>query len=92
LSRRFPKRGFNSPFAKRYTIVNVGELEERFEPGEVVTVQRLRESRLISRVGDGVKVLGDGELTKALTVRVHKFSRSAVEKIEAAGGSVQELT
>lgn len=92
LSRRFPKRGFNNPFGTRYTVVNVGDLEERFEPGTVVTVERLLESRLISRVGDGVKVLGDGELTRPLTVQAHKFSRSAVQKIEAAGGSVQELT
>jgi len=92
LSRRFPKRGFNNPFGTRYTVINVGDLEERFEPGALVTVEGLLESRLISRVGDGVKVLGDGELTRPLTVQAHKFSRSAVQKIEAAGGSVQELT
>jgi len=91
LSRRFPKRGFNNPFGKRYTVINVGHLEERFEVGDTVTVEGLLEARLISKVGDGVKVLGDGELSKALTVQAHKFSRSAVEKIEAAGGSVQEL-
>ena len=91
LSRRFPKRGFNNPFGKRYTVINVGHLEERFESGAMVTVEGLLEARLISKVGDGVKVLGDGELSKPLTVQAHKFSRSAVQKIEAAGGSVQEL-
>lgn len=90
LSRRFPKRGFNNPFGKTYTIVNVGDLE-RFEANSLVTVERLRQARLVSRVGDGVKVLGDGELTKPLVVQVHKFSRSAIEKIQAAGGSIQEL-
>jgi len=92
LARRFPKRGFNNPFGKRYTVINVGALEEHFEPGELVTVDRLLERRLISKVRDGVKVLGDGELTKPLTVQAHKFSRSAVQKIQAAGGSVQELS
>ncbi len=91
LSRRFPKRGFKNPFGTRYTVVNLGDLEEHFESGAVVTVERLLETRLISKVGDGVKVLGDGELTKPLTVQAHKFSRSAVEKIQAAGGSVREL-
>lgn len=91
ISRRFPKRGFNNPFGKCYTVLNVGALQEHFEAGELVTVAQLLERRLISRVGDGVKVLGDGELTKPLTVQAHKFSRSAVQKIQAAGGSVQEL-
>ena len=92
LSRRFPKRGFNNPFGRRYTVLNVGDLEEAFSAGDVVTVERLRERRLISKVGDGVKVLGDGELSKPLSVQAHKFSRSAVAKIQAAGGSVQELS
>ena len=78
---RFPKRGFNNPFGKRYTVINVGALEEHFEPGELVTVDRLLERRLISKVRDGVKVLGDGELTKPLTVQAHKFSRSAVQEL-----------
>ncbi len=91
LSRRFPKRGFKNPVGTCYTGVNGGDLEEHFESGAVVTVERLLETRLISKVGDGVKVLGDGELTKPLTVQAHKFSRSAVEKIRAAGGSVREL-
>ena len=92
LSRRFPKRGFNNPFGKTYTVVNVGDLEERFEANATITVERLRQAKLISRLRDGVKVLGDGELTKPLVVQAHKFSRSAVEKIQAAGGSVQELS
>jgi len=91
LSRRFPKRGFNNPHGTTYTVINVGHLDERFENGELVTVGKLLEVRLISKVGDGVKVLGDGELTKALNVQAHKFSRSAAEKIRSAGGTVQEL-
>jgi large subunit ribosomal protein L15 len=91
LARRFPKRGFTNRFATRYTVLNVGDLEAAFAAGDVVTVELLRERRLISKVGDGVKVLGDGELTKPLSVQAHKFSRSAVAKIQAAGGSVQEL-
>jgi len=91
LSRRFPKRGFKNPSRARYTVINVGDLQERFEAGDMVTVERMLESRLISKVGDGVKVLGDGQLSTPLTVQAHRFSRSAVQKIEAAGGSVQEL-
>jgi len=88
---RLPKRGFNNrAFKPEYAVVNVGDLA-RFESGQTVTPETLVESRVIRNIGDGVKVLGDGELTVALTVRAHKFSKAAVEKIEAAGGKAEVI-
>lgn len=88
---RLPKRGFNNrAFATEFTVVNVSDLA-RFESGATVTPDLLVESRVIGKVGDGVKVLGDGDLKVALTVRAHKFSRAAVEKIEAAGGKAEVI-
>jgi len=88
LTRRLPKRGFTNVFRKTYALINVGTLEERFEAGSEVTPQALLERGLIAALRDGVKVLGEGELTKALTVQAHRFSKSAAEKIAAAGGKV----
>lgn len=88
---RFPKRGFKNPFKTEYAVVNVGTLEEWFEAGDVVTPEALLERGIIKDLKDGLKVLGDGELTKPLTVRAHRFSRRAREKIEAAGGKVEEV-
>lgn len=88
LYRRLPKRGFRNPFRKEYAIVNVRELN-RFPPGSVVDEQVLREAGLVKGAYDGVKILGDGDLKVSLTVKAHKFSRTAVEKIEAAGGAVE---
>jgi large subunit ribosomal protein L15 len=91
LYMRFPKRGFsNAPFKKEYAIVNVGTLNELFEEGTEVTPELLREAGLVKK-NLPVKVLGDGEVTKKLTVKAHKFSASAKEKIEAAGGSCQVI-
>lgn len=91
LYRRLPKRGFNnSVFATRYAIVNVSDLE-RFEDGAEITPETLKEAGLVKKLYDGVKVLGDGEVTKKLTVKAHKFSKSAVEKIEANGGKVEVI-
>ena len=91
LYMRFPKRGFsNAPFKKEYAVVNVRDLEERFEAGAEVTPETLREAGLVKK-NLPVKVLGDGELTKKLVVKVHKLSESAKRKIEAAGGSWEEL-
>lgn len=87
--RRLPKRGFTNNFRKEYTIVNLSDLEERFENGAEVTVKSLLETGLIKKVKDGVKVLGNGELTKVLTVKVDKVSKTAAEKIAAAGGKVE---
>ena len=87
LIRRVPKRGFTNIFRTEYAVVNVGQLAD-FE-GEV-TPEILREKALVRR-GRPVKILGDGELATALVVKAHRFSRSAREKIEAAGGSCEEL-
>ncbi|MGQ9880900.1 MAG: 50S ribosomal protein L15 [Armatimonadota bacterium] len=93
LHRRLPRlKGFKNPNRKEYTIINVALLEERFDAGEVVTPELLLERRIIKDLEkDGLKVLGEGELTKPLTVRAHKFSKSAQQKITAAGGSVEAI-
>ena len=88
LYRRVPKRGFYNQFRIEYATVNVGRLEI-FEDGTVVTAETLKEAGLISKVMDGVKILGNGELTKKLTVKADKFSDSAKEKIEALGGKAE---
>ena len=88
LYRKLPKRGFKNRFAKNYVTVNVEDLN-RFENGAVVDVEALLASRLIRKVEDGVKVLGNGELTKNLTVKATVFSATAKEKIEAAGGKTE---
>ncbi len=85
LQRRLPKRGFTSPFKKRYALVPVEALN-RFNDGDEVTPERLVEERLIKKVRDGVKILGNGELTKRLVVHAHHFTKAAEEKITAAGG------
>lgn len=91
LQRRLPKRGFNNArFAKEFAVVNVADLA-RFEAGTTVTPELLKETGLVGRIKDGVKILGDGELTAALTVQAHAFSKSAVEKIEAAGGKAEVI-
>jgi len=87
IQRRLPKRGFRNPFAVEVVIVNVGTLE-MFDPGTSVDETALRDRRLVQGRDVLVKVLGNGEITKALTVTAHKFSASAVAKIEAAGGKV----
>jgi large subunit ribosomal protein L15 len=91
LHRRVPKRGFtNARFKKELVEVNLGRLEA-FDAGTIVTPEILLKHGIIKKVGDGVKVLGDGDLTKALTVRAHKFSASASEKITGLGGKAEVL-
>jgi large subunit ribosomal protein L15 len=90
LHRRVPKRGFNNIFRVEYEVVNLDTLEERFDAGLDVTVELLRERGLVSRTGR-VKVLGRGDISKALTVHAHKFSGTAAEKIAAAGGKAEVL-
>ncbi|MBZ0272195.1 50S ribosomal protein L15 [bacterium] len=90
LIRRIPKRGFVNPAHREYAVVNVGDLA-RFEAGAVVDVEALKDTRLVRKLHDGVKVLSGGELAVALTVRAHKFSAKAKEKIEAAGGKAEIL-
>lgn len=91
LQRRLPKRGFgNEVFRKKFSIINLDALD-RFEAGTVVTPELLREAGVLKKLQDGVKVLGEGELKKALTVRAHGFSQAAAEKIAAAGGKVEVI-
>ena len=90
LSRRLPKRGFTNIFAKEYSIVNVGDLN-RFEDGTEITAELLKQERLIRKINDGVKVLGNGEITKKLTVKAAKFTKSATDKIVAAGGTAEVI-
>jgi large subunit ribosomal protein L15 len=90
LHRRVPKRGFHNIFRQEYEVVNLDTLEERFDAGVEVTVELLREHGLVGRAGR-IKVLGRGEITKALTVHAHKFSGTASEKIAAAGGKAEVL-
>ena len=89
LQRRIPKRGFNNIFATRYATINVGSLS-KFEDGAVVDAAALKEAGLVKKTYDGIKVLGNGSIDKKLTVKAAKFSASAKEKIEAAGGSAVE--
>ena len=91
LHRRVPKRGFHNPFRVEYEVVNLDTLGARFEAGTVVTLELLAEQRLISSTKKLLKVLGRGEIGKALTVRAHKFSGKAAEKIAAAGGTVEAI-
>ena len=86
LVRRIPKRGFNNRWAKTVLVVNVGDLNEAFQSGEEVTPEKLAAADLVKGRYDELKVLGEGEVTKKLKVSAHRFSKSAVEKITAAGG------
>ena len=90
LYRRIPKRGFTNRFAKEFAEVNVVDLN-RFEEGTVVDFDLMLQSGLVKQVKDGVKVLGNGELKKKLTVKAEKFSKSAAEKIEKAGGKAEVI-
>lgn len=90
LYRRLPKRGFTNIFAKEYTCINVDRLNI-FEDGTIVTPELLRESGMAKRVNDGIKILGNGNIEKKLTVKANKISKAAAEKIEAAGGKVEVI-
>lgn len=89
LQRRLPKRGFRVPFPEEVWIVNVGDLSRRFEPQAVVDLDALKQAGLVPRKATRVKVLGDGDLDRALTLRVHAISAGAREKVEKAGGTVE---
>ncbi|ODS33798.1 MAG: 50S ribosomal protein L15 [Candidatus Scalindua rubra] len=91
LFRRIPKRGFNNPFKKKYTIINVKDFE-KYDSGTRVDPQKLKDSRLIRNTKYNLKVLGEGELTKSLTVFAHKFSKTAITKIKEAGGEAKILS
>jgi len=90
LQRRIPKRGFHNPFKKSYALINVGQLEA-LDAGSEVSPELLCGRGLVRSQGDRVKILGNGSLSKALTVKAHGFSLKAKEKIEAAGGRVEAL-
>ena len=91
LHRRVPKRGFTNIFRTEYDVVNLDQLEKLFEQGATVTVDALRDAGIVSSRTALVKVLGRGEVSKALTVQAHKFSGKAAEKIAAAGGKAEAL-
>ena len=91
LVRRVPKRGFNNRWALKVFALNVGDLESKFAAGDTVSPETLKENGLATGNWDVLKILGDGELTKSLTVSAHRFSKSATEKIEKAGGKTEVL-
>lgn len=90
MQRRLPKRGFTPLMRKDYAIVNIGQLDV-FEAGSTVDADALVSAGLISGIKDGVKILADGEVTKSLVVKAHKYSAKAKEKIEAVGGKIEEI-
>jgi len=90
LQRRVPKRGFTNIFRKEYAIVNVGDLNV-FDEGQTVTLEDFKKAGLVKKVGSGVKLLGNGELDKALTVQVVKASKTAEEKVTAKGGKIEVI-
>lgn len=91
LQRRVPKRGFNNIFAKEIAIVNVSALEKVFDDGATVDIEALKKSGLVKNELDGVKVLGNGDISKKLTVKVNAYSETAKQKIEAAGGKAEVI-
>ena len=91
LYRRVPKRGFTNIFKKEWSIINVSDLDAIYADGTEITPELLIADGKLKQVTDGIKILGDGEITKKFTVKAHKFSKSAVEKIEAAGGKAEVI-
>ena len=91
LYRRLPKRGFNNIFRTEYAVLNLDALS-RFEAGSTVGPELLLEKGIVKNLRDGLKILGNGELKQAITVRAHKFSKSAAEKIQKAGGTVEIIS
>ena len=90
LYRKLPKRGFNNRFAKDYACVNV-DILNKFNDGDIVNLKALMDARIIRKAGDGLKVLGNGEITKKITVQAAAFTATAKEKIEAAGGKTEVI-
>lgn len=89
LFKRLPKRGFTNVNRKEYAIVNLGDINEKFEAGSVVDCAALIQAGLVKKEYEGVKILSNGEVSKALTIKAAKFSKAAEEKIKAAGGTVE---
>lgn len=92
MQRRLPKRGFVNIFRVETHPVNLGALQNRFSDGDTVDIEAMRRVGLVPKKAKVIKILGDGELTHKLTVRAHRFSKSALAKIEAAGGSAEVIT
>lgn len=90
LYRRIPKRGFTNIWRKEYTILNVDDLN-LFEAGTTITPELIKEKGLAKQVVDGIKILGEGNLEKNVTVKAHKFSKTAIQKIESAGGKAEVI-
>jgi large subunit ribosomal protein L15 len=91
LQRRLPKRGFNSPFRVEYAVVNLGQLDRLFDANDVVDLDALRNKHLVRPKAGLVKILAKGQLSKALTIKAHKFSAAARAQVEAAGGAVEVI-
>ncbi len=91
LQRRIPKRGFNNIFATNYVAINVGVLNEKFNDGDVVDAAAIKASGIIKNTKDGIKILGEGNLEKKLTVKASAYSESAKQKIEEAGGKAEVI-
>ncbi len=91
LQRRIPKRGFNNIFATNYVAINVGVLNEKFNDGDVVDAAAIKASGIIKNTRDGIKILGEGNLEKKLTVKASAYSESAKQKIEEAGGKAEVI-
>lgn len=90
IHRRLPKRGFTNIFKKQYAIINLEDLA-RFEPGTIVDASAMIKTGLVKGRWDGIKLLGDGEINSSFTIKVNKASKRAIEKIEAAGGTVEQI-
>ncbi|MCQ2485513.1 MAG: 50S ribosomal protein L15 [Clostridia bacterium] len=91
LQRRLPKRGFNNIFRKVIVAINVADLNAKFDDGAVVDAEALKNAGLVKNYFDGIKILGNGELSKKLTVKANAFSETAKQKIEAAGGNAEVI-
>ncbi len=89
LFKRLPKRGFTNINRKEFAVVNLGDINDKFEAGSVIDVEALKQAGLVKKEYEGVKILSNGELTKAVTIKAQKFSKAATEKIAAVGGTVE---
>lgn len=89
LFKRLPKRGFTNINRKEFAVVNLGDINDKFEAGSVIDVETLKQAGLVKKEYEGVKILSNGELTKAVTIKAQKFSKAATEKIAAVGGTVE---
>jgi large subunit ribosomal protein L15 len=92
LQRRLPKHGFHNLFRQEFSVINLGQLEARFDSGAVVDPEALRAHGLVHNLKQPIKILADGQLTKTLSVKAHKFSAAAKQRLEAAGGTAEVVT